>query len=531
MTKYIFVTGGVVSSLGKGITAASLGRLLKERGYKVTIQKFDPYLNVDPGTMSPYQHGEVFVTADGTETDLDLGHYERFINEELTRYNNVTSGKIMSTIISKERRGDYLGATVQYIPHVTNEIKENIKKAGTESNSDIVITEIGGTIGDIESNPFVEAIRQFKKDVGRENVVYIHVTLLPYLKAAGELKTKPTQQSVKILQGLGINPDIIVLRSEHSVDDNIKSKISLFCDVDESSVIEALDAENLYEIPLNMEKLGLADEVCKKLSIDNVKPDLSKWESMVCKFKNPKKEIKVAVVGKYVELKDAYISIHESIEHAGYYYDTKVKVEYLKAEEYDINTLKNYDGILVPGGFGGRGIEGKINTVKYARENKVPFLGICLGMQMATIEFARNILGYKEANSTEFDKETKYPVISLMEEQTGVEDLGGTMRLGAYTCNLTENSLAHKLYGKDQIKERHRHRYEFNQKYLNDFINNGFKISGKSPDGQYVEVIEIENHPYFIACQYHPEFISRPNKPHPLFKGWIESILKQKGIF
>ena len=530
MAKYIFVTGGVVSSLGKGITAASLGRLLKERGYKVTIQKFDPYLNVDPGTMSPYQHGEVFVTADGAETDLDLGHYERFINEELTKYNNVTSGKIMSKILSKERRGDYLGGTVQYIPHVTNEIKKKIKQAEIASNSDIVITEIGGTIGDIESNPFIEAIRQFKKDVGRENVLYIHVTLLPYLKAAGELKTKPTQQSVKMLQGLGINPDIIIVRSEHPVDNNIKSKISLFCDVDETSVIEALDAENLYEIPINMENLGLADEVCKKLGLTNIKPKLEKWAEMVNRFKNPKHEIKVAIVGKYVELKDAYISIHESIEHAGFDYNTKVKIDYLKAEEFDLSKLHDYSGILVPGGFGGRGIEGKISTVRFARENNIPFFGICLGMQMSTIEFARNVLGMKGANSTEFDKETPFPVISLMEEQEGVENLGGTMRLGSYPCKLTPNSKSFNLYGVPEIMERHRHRYEFNQKYLEEFEKYGFKIVGKSQYGNYVEIIELENHPYFVAAQFHPEFGSRPNKPHPLFKGWIKAILKKEGI-
>lgn len=528
MAKYVFVTGGVVSSLGKGITAASLGRLLKERGYKVTVQKFDPYLNVDPGTMSPYQHGEVFVTADGAETDLDLGHYERFINEELTKYNNVTSGKIMSTILSKERRGDYLGGTVQFVPHVTNEIKKKIRQAVEVSDSDIVITEIGGTIGDIESDPFIEAIRQFKKDVGRENIVYIHVTLLPYLKSAGELKTKPTQQSVKMLQGLGINPDIIVLRSEYPVDKAIKSKVSLFCDVDESSVIEALDADNIYEVPLQMEELGLADEVCRKLKISNIKPSLEKWKNMVDKFKNPKKEINVAVVGKYVELKDAYISINESIEHAGFEYETKVNIDYLKAEEFDLSSLSKYDGILVPGGFGGRGIEGKINTVRFARENKVPFLGICLGMQMATIEFARNVLKMDGANSTEFDLETKYPVISLMEEQSNLENLGGTMRLGTYPCIIDKNSRVYELYGTSEIFERHRHRYEFNQKYLEEFEKNGFNIVGKSPNGNYVEIIEIKDHPYFIAAQFHPEFKSRPNRPHPLFKGWIKAILEQK---
>lgn len=530
MAKYVFVTGGVVSSLGKGITAASLGRLLKERGYRVTIQKFDPYINVDPGTMSPYQHGEVFVTADGRETDLDLGHYERFINEELTKYSNVTNGKIMSNIISKERKGDYLGATVQYIPHVTDEIKRNILKAGTKTDSDVVITEIGGTIGDIESTAFIEAIRQFKKDVGRENVVYIHVSLLPYLKAAKELKTKPTQQSVKIMQSLGIAPDIIVLRSEYEVPQEVKKKIALFCDVDESSVIEALDADNIYELPIIMENLGLADEVCKKLGIKNEKPSLEKWKEMVHRFKNPKHEINVAVVGKYVELKDAYISIHESIEHAGYNYSTKVNVDYLKAEEFDLTELKKYDGILVPGGFGGRGIEGKISTVKFARENDVPFLGICLGMQMATIEFARNVLNLTEANSEEFDENTKYPVIHLMKNQKNITDMGATMRLGAYPCVLKEKSIARTAYEQEVIYERHRHRYEFNNEYRELFEKNGFIISGTSPDKNYVEVIEIPNHSYFVASQYHPEFKSRPNKPHPLFKTWIKAILDKKGI-
>ncbi len=528
MTKYIFVTGGVVSSLGKGITAASLGRLLKERGYKVTIQKFDPYINVDPGTMSPYQHGEVFVTSDGAETDLDLGHYERFINEELTQYNSLTNGKIMSTILQKERRGEYLGATVQYIPHVTNEIKSNIIKAKENTESDIVITEIGGTIGDIESVAFIEAIRQFRKDVGRENVVFIHVSLLPYLKAAKELKTKPTQQSVKILQSMGISADIIVLRSEYPVDNDIKKKISLFCDVDESSVIEALDVDTIYEVPISMEELGLADEVCRKLGIKNEKPSLIKWREMVESFKNTTKEVNVAVVGKYVELKDAYISITEALEHAGYSYSCKVNIDYLKAEEYDISVLKNYDGILVPGGFGNRGIEGKINTIKYARENNIPFLGICLGMQMAAVEFARNVLNYKDANSTEFVKDTNCPIISLMEEQEKVIDLGGTMRLGSYPCKLKKGSIAHREYGEDLIMERHRHRYEFNHKYIDEFEKNGMSIVGTSPDGNYVEVIELNNHPYFVASQYHPEFKNRPNKPHPLFKGLVKAMIDRK---
>ena len=530
MAKYVFVTGGVVSSLGKGITAASLGRLLKERGYRVTIQKFDPYINVDPGTMSPYQHGEVFVTEDGIETDLDLGHYERFINEELTKYSNITNGRIMSEILSKERKGEYLGATVQYIPHITDEIKKNILKAGTKTDSDVVITEIGGTIGDIESTAFIEAIRQFKKDVGRENVVYIHVSLLPYLRAAKELKTKPTQQSVKIMQSLGLNPDIIVLRSEYDVPQDVKKKIALFCDVDESSVIEALDADNIYEVPINMENLGFADEVCKKLGLKNEKPNLEKWKEMVYRFKNPKHSINVAVVGKYVELKDAYISIHESIEHAGYSYSTKVNIDYLKAEEFDITELKKYDGILVPGGFGGRGIEGKISTVRYARENMIPFLGICLGMQMATIEFARNVLKLENANSKEFDINTKNPVIHLIQENANVDNIGASMRLGSYPCLLKENSVVKKAYNQEVVNERHRHRYEFNMKYRELFEKNGFIISGISPDNNYVETIEIPTHPFFVASQYHPEFKSRPNKPHPLFKAWIKAIIDKKGI-
>lgn len=527
-TKYIFVTGGVVSSLGKGIVAASLGRLLKERGYKVTIQKFDPYLNVDPGTMSPYQHGEVFVTEDGAETDLDLGHYERFINENLTRYNNLTSGRIMSKIISKERKGEFLGGTVQTVPHVTDEIKNNIRLAGEQTGADIVITEIGGTIGDIESDPFIEAIRQWKREVGRENIAYIHVTLLPYLKAAGELKTKPTQHSVKMLQGLGISPDVIVVRSEHPVDQSIKKKISIFCDIDEEAVIQSEDAENLYEIPLTMERLGLADVICKYFKIENKKPSLAEWNKMVDKFKNPKKIVKVAVIGKYVELKDAYISIHESIEHAGFSLDAKVEIDYLKADSFEAEKLAGYDGILVPGGFGDRGIDGKVRAIRYARENRIPFLGICLGMQLACVEFARNVLNYENATSTEFEKDTEYPVISLMEEQEGITDMGGTMRLGSYACILKDDSVAAKAYGRTAIEERHRHRYEFNNAYREEFEQNGMDIAGLSPDGKYVEVIEIKNHPYFVASQYHPEFKSRPNKPHPLFTGWIKASLAKR---
>lgn len=527
MTKYIFVTGGVVSSLGKGITAASLGRLLKERGYKVTIQKFDPYINVDPGTMSPYQHGEVFVTEDGAETDLDLGHYERFINEDLTKYNNVTNGQLMSSIIDKERKGEYLGATVQYIPHVTNEIKNNILKAANTTNSDIVITEIGGTIGDIESVAIIEAVRQFKHDVGRENVAFIHVSPLLYLKAAGELKTKPTQQSVKILQSMGISPDIIVLRSEYPVSIDIKRKISLFCDVDVSSVIEALDVKNIYEVPVNMENLGLADEVCKKLSLKNNKPSLNKWKEMLETFRNTEKKIKIAVVGKYVELKDAYISITEAIEHASYKRKAKAEIDYLKSEELDLSQLKNYDGILVPGGFGGRGIEGKISAIQYARENRIPFFGICLGMQLASIEFGRNVLKLEDVNSMEMDENCKNPVIHLMKSQELIKQLGGTMRLGAYPCKLQKGTIAYREYGIENIMERHRHRFEFNNEYRKMYEENGFIFSGVSPCNNYVEVIELKDHPYFVACQYHPEFKSRPNKAHPLFQGFVDAIIKR----
>ena len=526
--KYIFVTGGVVSSLGKGITASSLGRLLKERGYRVTIQKFDPYINVDPGTMSPYQHGEVFVTDDGAETDLDLGHYERFINENLTQYNNLTTGRIMSTVISKERRGEFLGGTVQIVPHVTDEIKENIKRAGDASNSDIVITEIGGTIGDIESDPFIEAIRQFKKEAGRDNILYIHVTLLPYLKAAGELKTKPTQHSVKMLQSLGISPDIIVLRSEHMVDQNIKKKISLFCDIEEEAVIEANDAEILYEIPLTMERLGLADVACKYLGLTAEKPSLAEWKKMIEKFKNPKKIMKVAVVGKYVELKDAYMSINESIEHAGFNKDTKVEIEYLQAENIDVRSLKNYEGILVPGGFGDRGIEGKLEAIRYARENKIPFLGICLGMQMAVVEFARDVLGVKDADSEEFNKETPNQVIHIMEEQKEIKKKGGTMRLGAYPCTIKENTLAKEIYQAEEISERHRHRYEFNNKYREQLTAAGLVSAGTLPDGSLVEIVEVKDHPWFVATQFHPELKSRPTNPHPLFRDFVTAAIANK---
>lgn len=529
-TKYIFVTGGVVSSLGKGITAASLGNLLKARGYRVTIQKFDPYINVDPGTMNPYEHGEVFVTDDGAETDLDLGHYERFIDENLTKYNNITTGKIYQSVIEKERRGEYLGKTVQVIPHITNEIKSKIELAGKENNSDIVITEIGGTVGDIESTPFLEAIRQFKYDIGRENVIYIHVTLVPYLKAAKELKTKPSQHSVKELMSLGIRPDILVCRTEKDISEGIRKKLAMFCDIDYEAVIEAKDASTIYELPLIMEREGLANVTCKKLGIENKKVDLTAWEEIVNHIKNPKDEVKIAVVGKYVELKDAYISINESLEHAAYSMGYKAKISYIQAENLDVTQLAGYQGILVPGGFGNRGIEGKIEAIKYARENKIPFLGICLGMQLAVVEFARNVLGYVGANSTELDKDTKYPVISMMEDQKYIEKMGGTMRLGSYPCSLVEGSLARELYGEKDINERHRHRYEYNNIFRESLEKAGLKVSGTSPDNTLVEIVELsrESHPFFIAGQFHPELKTRPNRPHPLFLGFIKASSQMK---
>jgi CTP synthase len=524
--KYIFVTGGVVSSLGKGITAASLGRLLRERGYNVVLQKFDPYINIDPGTMNPYEHGEVFVTEDGAETDLDLGHYERFIDRNLTKNCNVTTGKIYQSVITKERKGEYLGKTIQVIPHITNEIKDRIKFATEEKDVDIIITEIGGTVGDIESTPFLEAIRQFKYDVGSENVIYIHVTLLPYLKAAGEVKTKPSQHSVKELMSLGIRPDILVCRTEYKITNGIREKLAMFCDTDLDAVIEILDCPTVYEVPLVMEKNGLARVACKKLRIEDRAFDLSKWEEVVHKIKNPKSEIKLAVVGKYVELKDAYMSVTEAIENAAFSQGYKAKIDYLQAENLDVEKLKKYNGILVPGGFGNRGIEGKIAAIKYARENKVPFLGICLGMQLAVVEYARDILGYTNANSIEFDPDTDCPVIDIMPDQKNISNKGGTMRLGAYPCKLSEGSLVRELYGKDEIVERHRHRYEFNNIFKDEIQKAGMKISGISPTGILVEIIELPKtvHPFFIAGQFHPEFKTRPNNPHPLFLGFVKAI-------
>lgn len=531
-TKFIFVTGGVVSSLGKGITAASLGRLLKNRGLKVTIQKFDPYINVDPGTMSPYQHGEVFVTDDGAETDLDLGHYERFIDINLSKNSNVTTGKIYSAVINKERRGDYLGGTVQVIPHITNEIKDRVFRAARETHPDVVITEIGGTVGDIESLPFLEAIRQIKSDVGREHVMYIHCTLIPMLSASGELKTKPTQHSVKELRSIGIQPNVIVCRTEHPLSDELKRKIALFCDIDPEAVIEARDAETLYEVPLMLQEEGLDDIVIKHLGLECGEADMTEWTELVDKVKNLSHITKIAIVGKYVALHDAYMSVVEALRHAGFDNDTDIDVMWINSEKVNdqnaAELLGEADGILVPGGFGDRGTEGKIVAARYARENNIPFLGICLGMQMACVEGARNLLNLEGANSSEIDPETPHPIIDLLPEQKEIEDLGGTMRLGLYPCKLLPDSLAQKAYGNGLVYERHRHRYEFNNEYREDLEKVGFRFSGTSPDGRLVEIIELANHPWFVATQFHPEFRSRPNRPHPLFRDFVQAALKLK---
>ncbi|MQR85671.1 CTP synthase [Bacillus megaterium] len=530
MTKYIFVTGGVVSSLGKGITAASLGRLLKNRGLNVTIQKFDPYINVDPGTMSPYQHGEVFVTDDGAETDLDLGHYERFIDINLNRYSNVTTGKVYSTVLKKERRGDYLGGTVQVIPHITNEIKERVFRAGKETNADVVITEIGGTVGDIESLPFLEAIRQIKSDIGRDNVMYIHCTLVPYLKAAGEMKTKPTQHSVKELRSLGIQPNVIVVRTEMPISEDMKDKLALFCDIDPKAVIECADAETLYEIPLSLQEQHLDQITCDHLKLDCKEAEMTEWKALVEKVKGLSNTIKIALVGKYVELQDAYISVVEAMKHAGYAFDADVNIKWVNSEfvtkENVQDLLGDVDGILVPGGFGDRGIEGKIVATQYAREQKVPFLGICLGMQLASVEFARNVLGLEGAHSAEIAPETNYPIIDLLPEQKDVEDLGGTLRLGLYPCKLSEDTLAYKAYQDEVVYERHRHRYEFNNEYRQQMEEKGFIFSGTSPDGRLIEIVELKDHPWFLASQFHPEFTSRPTRPQPLFKEFIRASME-----
>lgn len=533
VTKYIFVTGGVVSSLGKGITAASLGRLLKNRGLKVTIQKFDPYINVDPGTMSPYQHGEVFVTDDGAETDLDLGHYERFIDINLTKYSSVTTGKIYSNVISKERRGEYLGGTVQVIPHITNEIKERVYRAGKEAGSDVVITEIGGTVGDIESLPFLEAIRQIKSDIGRDNVMYIHVTLIPYIKAAGEVKTKPTQHSVKELRSIGIQPNVIVCRTEHALSEDLKRKIGLFCDIDANAVVECIDASTLYEVPLMLREQGLDDIVVNHLKLTTNQPDMTQWEELVKRVKSLHKTTEIAIVGKYVALHDAYLSIVEALGHAGFDADSDVKLRWVNAEEIDdenvSEALKGVHGILVPGGFGDRGIEGKVSAIRYAREKQIPFFGICLGMQVAVIEYARSVAGLFNANSAEINPSTPYAVIDLLPDQKDIEDMGGTMRLGLYPCKLKPGSLAAAEYNDELVYERHRHRYEFNNEYRERIESAGLRISGTSPDGRLVEMVELPEHPWFLAVQFHPEFTSRPNRPQPLFRGFVRAALKYSG--
>lgn len=530
MAKYIFVTGGVVSSLGKGITAASLGRLLKNRGLNVTIQKFDPYINVDPGTMSPYQHGEVFVTDDGAETDLDLGHYERFIDINLNKNSNVTTGKIYSTVIRKERRGDYLGGTVQVIPHITNEIKDRVFRAAKETHADVVITEIGGTVGDIESLPFLEAIRQIKSDVGRDNVMYIHCTLVPYLNAAGEMKTKPTQHSVKELRSLGIQPNVIVARTERPISQDMKDKIALFCDIDPKAVIEAPDAETLYQVPLHLQAQNLDDIVCNHLHLECGEADMTEWTKLVDRVLNLSKTVTIGIVGKYVDLQDAYLSVAEALRHAGYEFDSEVKIKWINSEKVNgsnvADLLSDVDGVLVPGGFGDRGIEGKIHAIRYVRENKVPFLGICLGMQLASVEFARHVLHLEGAHSAEIDPSTPYAIIDLLPEQKEVEDLGGTLRLGLYPCRLEEGTKAFEAYGEPVIYERHRHRYEFNNEFREQMEDHGFVFSGLSPDGRLVEIIELKDHPWFVASQFHPEFKSRPTRPEPLFRNFVQAALK-----
>ena len=533
MTKYIFITGGVVSSLGKGITAASLGRLLKNRGLKVAVQKFDPYINIDPGTMSPYQHGEVFVTDDGAETDLDLGHYERFIDISLTKNSNVTAGTVYWSVITKERKGDFLGGTVQVIPHITNEIKDRVKRTAVDNNIDIVIAEIGGTVGDIESLPFLEAIRQFKSDVGRDNVLYIHVTLVPFLNASGEAKTKPTQHSVKELRSIGIQPDIIVLRSERPVSQDLVDKVALFCDTDKDAVIQNVDCDSIYAVPLVLDAEGLDDIVIQRLNIECDELQMDDWRAMVEKIRHPKDRVEIALVGKYVELPDAYLSVVEALRHGGIEHNLGVDIRWVAASELEQHSaqeiLTGATGILVPGGFGNRGIEGKIAAIRYAREQGIPYLGICLGMQLAVVEFARNVCGLEEANSTEFNPFTSHPVIDLLPEQKEVEDLGGTMRLGIYPCRIDDSeTFAGAAYSQELIYERHRHRYEFNNSYRAEFAQRGLLLSGMSPDNRLVEIIEVPDHPWFLGCQFHPEFKSRPNRSHPLFRDFVKAAYDKK---
>ncbi len=533
MSKYIFVTGGVVSSLGKGITAASLGRLLKNRGYKVTIQKFDPYINIDPGTMSPYQHGEVFVTDDGAETDLDLGHYERFIDVNLSKASNVTTGKIYQSVINKERKGEYLGSTIQVIPHITNEIKDRVLRVGREANADIVITEIGGTVGDIESQPFLEAIRQVRKDLpNRNDVLYIHVTLIPYISAAGELKTKPTQHSVKELRSIGIQPDIIVCRTEKEISDDMKRKIALFCDVDPEAVISNMTCSTIYEVPLLLQEEKLDHIVLQKLGLEDTPCDMNEWKDMVSRILSAEKQVDISLVGKYVELHDAYLSVAEALSHAGFAFGTKVRIRWVNSEDLEdhLDALDDIfagtSGIIVPGGFGPRGIEGKIAAIRYAREKGIPFLGLCLGMQCAVIEFARHVCDMTDANSSEFAPDCVYPVIDLMPDQEDITDKGGTMRLGIYPCRLAAGTKARSLYGDEEIVyERHRHRYEVSNALRQALQDRGLVIAGTSPDGRLVEMVELTDHPFFVATQAHPEFKSRPTRPHPLFRGFVEAAI------
>ncbi|MBI1977304.1 MAG: CTP synthase [Candidatus Omnitrophica bacterium] len=533
MPKYIFITGGVVSSLGKGIASASIGKLLEAKGLKVAMQKLDPYINVDPGTMSPYQHGEVYVTEDGAETDLDLGHYERFTNSPIGKLNNVTTGQVYYSVITKERRGDYLGGTVQVVPHITDEIKERIRAVSRGKRYDVVISEIGGTVGDIESLPFLEAARQFRHEEGRENVIFIHLTLVPFIRAAGELKTKPTQHSVGTLREIGIQPDILLCRTEKRLSKDLRAKIALFCNVDPEAVVEARDVRSIYEVPLVFKDQGLDQVICRYLRLENKAGNLSEWKrDVVDKALSPKYQVTIGVVGKYVELQDAYKSLYEALRHGGLASNARVVIKRINSERVNKGRIEQYlnkvDGILVPGGFGNRGIEGKIRAIKYARENKIPFFGICLGMQCAVIEFARNVLDLKGAHSTEFNKKTPYPVISLLEEQESITNLGGTMRLGAYPCEVKESTLAYEAYGAEEVSERHRHRYEFNNKYRDQFAKSGMRFSGVYQSGKLVEIIELENHPWFVAGQFHPEFKSKPDKPHPLFKAFVAKALELK---
>ncbi|MFG3816166.1 CTP synthase [Limnothrix redekei] len=532
MTKFIFVTGGVVSSIGKGIVAASLGRLLKSRNYSVSILKLDPYINVDPGTMSPFQHGEVFVTGDGAETDLDLGHYERFTDTDMSRLNSVTTGQIYQSVLNKERRGDYNGGTVQVIPHITGEIRDRIHRVARNTNSDVVISEIGGTVGDIESLPYLEAVRQFRKDAGRNNVLYVHVTLIPWIPAAGETKTKPTQHSVKELRSIGIQPDIIVCRCSQPLPANQRAKLSEFCDVPESCVIPAMDKPSIYDVPLSLEEEGLAHQALALLGMEPRQPDLSRWRNLVDRLHNPVRTVTVAIVGKYVSLSDAYLSVVEALRHSAIDTHSELNIRWVSSEDLENGGPEKYlsdvDGIVVPGGFGIRGIDGKIAAIRYARENHIPFLGLCLGMQCSMIEWARNVAGLPGANSAEFDPQCENPVIGLLPEQEDVVDLGGTMRLGLYPCQVQPDSLAHRLYGKEVVYERHRHRYEFNNSYRSQVIETGYRISGTSLDGRLAEIVELPSHPFFLATQFHPEFLSRPNRPHPLFLGFVQAAIARQ---